>query len=286
MTRRERLERKLEKREQWGTKAHARSAQAYEGVRRIADGIPFGQPILVGHHSEQRARRDAERIRGGMDRSVAEGNLARHHESKAAGLAHQLERSIFDDDPDALDRLKEKISGLEANCQRMTQANKLWRKGGHPAVAGAFGATLAAAAAEVMAQGYSWIKSPFNLTSDRAEIRRCKTRIAAIEAQRVRAAQAEAAGGVTLAIATGVDWVTITFVQKPDRTVLEALKAAGFRWGNGSWHGYHSRLPAQVAELAHAGARECLCSDVDAYECTSCEAQRQEAEAGDDSVTP
>lgn len=30
--------------------------------RRIADGIPFGQPILVGHHSEGRHRRDLRRI--------------------------------------------------------------------------------------------------------------------------------------------------------------------------------------------------------------------------------
>ena len=28
-------------------------------VKSISDGIPFGQPILVGHHSERRARKDA-----------------------------------------------------------------------------------------------------------------------------------------------------------------------------------------------------------------------------------
>ena len=39
-------------------------------VRRIADGIPFGQPILVGHYSEVRARKDAERITNGMRKAV------------------------------------------------------------------------------------------------------------------------------------------------------------------------------------------------------------------------
>jgi len=36
--------------------------QARKGVSAIADNIPLGQPILVGHHSERRARRDAEKI--------------------------------------------------------------------------------------------------------------------------------------------------------------------------------------------------------------------------------
>lgn len=278
MTRRERLSRKLEKRELWAEKAHSRSAGAHEGVRRIADGIPFGQPILVGHHSERRARRDADRIHNGMVRAMAEGKLARHHESKAAGLAHQLDRSIFDDDPDAVERLQEKITSLEANCDRMTQANKLWRKSGRNAVAEAFGESLAAAAETVMSQGYSWIKTPFNLTSDRAEIRRCKARITAIEARRARAASAEAAGGVSIATTEGLDWATVTFAEKPARSILEALRAAGYRWGQGSWHGYRSRLPSEVEELGRAAAGECLCSDVDAYECVSCQEQRHAGE--------
>jgi hypothetical protein len=32
--------------------------------------IPFGQPILVGHHSEGRARRDQGRIESGMRAGV------------------------------------------------------------------------------------------------------------------------------------------------------------------------------------------------------------------------
>ena len=43
---------------------------AHEAVCRIADGIPLGQPILVGHHSERRARKDAERIENGMRAAV------------------------------------------------------------------------------------------------------------------------------------------------------------------------------------------------------------------------
>ncbi len=41
-------------------KRASESAQALDEVERLAM-IPPGQPILVGHHSERRARRDAQR---------------------------------------------------------------------------------------------------------------------------------------------------------------------------------------------------------------------------------
>lgn len=40
----------------------ATSDARHAAADRISGSIPFGQPILVGHHSEGRARRDAERI--------------------------------------------------------------------------------------------------------------------------------------------------------------------------------------------------------------------------------
>lgn len=41
---------------------HTESDRRAEAARRLGDGIPFGQPILVGHHSEARHRRDLARI--------------------------------------------------------------------------------------------------------------------------------------------------------------------------------------------------------------------------------
>lgn len=39
-------------------------------METITENTPFGQPILIGHHSEKRARRDAQRIQDGMHRAV------------------------------------------------------------------------------------------------------------------------------------------------------------------------------------------------------------------------
>jgi hypothetical protein len=284
MTRRERLERKVEKRGEWAGKAVARSNAAYEGVRRIASAIPFGQPILVGHHSERHARRDADRIHRGMDRSVAESKLAEHHESKARGLAIALERSIFDDDPDAIERLEAKAKACDASAEQCNAINRAWRKGGRAAVAAAFSEGIAAQAEKLCAQ-FSWLarKGPMEATSDRAEARRCRERVKAIRAKQARAEQAEAAGGVVIA---GSDtWVRVTFSEKPAREVLNALRASGYRWGDGSWQGPRSKLPEEVQELAQyleekrkADAGECLCSVADAYECVRCEEAREASE--------
>lgn len=44
MTRRERLERKLEKRAEWAEKAQVRAEVRFDAARALADQIPLGQP--------------------------------------------------------------------------------------------------------------------------------------------------------------------------------------------------------------------------------------------------
>jgi hypothetical protein len=68
----------------------ARDAQAARNVvAAIVEHIPFGQPILIGHHSEARARRDAERIENGMRRAVQMWETSEYWQRRAAGaLSH------------------------------------------------------------------------------------------------------------------------------------------------------------------------------------------------------
>lgn len=46
------------------------SKAAQQAVDNITHLIPMGQPILVGHHSQKHARKDAERISNGIRRSI------------------------------------------------------------------------------------------------------------------------------------------------------------------------------------------------------------------------
>lgn len=256
MTRRERLERKLDRREEWAGKARARSEQRFSSAGALADRIPFGQPILSGHHSERHARRDAERIHNGMAAGVAEAKLADHHAAKASGLAIALERSVFSDDEDAIAKLEERIAAAEKNAERDTAINKAWRKGGAEAVrALGYGDKLVETIATTMAQ-CPWLKSPLSTTGTRAAIRRDRERIEEIKRRQARAASAEASGGVSVERlgSYGPDsYVRVTFAEKPSSETLDALRAAGFSWGGGSWVGLVAKLPADLAAVLPSG---------------------------------
>jgi protein-L-isoaspartate O-methyltransferase len=123
----ERAEAKAERLEDLSERRTEQAAQAHKAVERITSGIPLGQPILIGHHSERRARKDAERIENGMRKAVSCWEAAEYWKGRAAGalaLAKYKERS---------DVRARRIKGLEADkrkCER-NQADaektiKLW----------------------------------------------------------------------------------------------------------------------------------------------------------------
>lgn len=79
----ERAKAKAERYEEWADKARQRSDEAFERSNNAVAGIPLGQPILVGHHSEGMHRAAIKRSWAAMDKSVEESKKAEAHESKA-----------------------------------------------------------------------------------------------------------------------------------------------------------------------------------------------------------
>lgn len=261
MTRRERLERRAERRREWAEKAASRSEAAFDRARGIADGIPMGQPILTGHHSEGRARRDAERIRSGMDKGCAERDKASRHDRAADGIERQLETSVYFDDDDAVGRLGARISAREAEAELCKAVNRIWRREAKKDGLGwearlqamldrkELSPERAASIARTL-RLCDWIDVPYpayHIKNLRASITRDKKRI---EELRRRDRKAErAAGSEHGVVVDGDEYVTVTFAEKPDRGVLSSLRDAGFRWSGGSWHGRRDRIPGPVADM-------------------------------------
>jgi hypothetical protein len=81
----ERAEERADRFEGYEEKRRDDAQAAHAAVERITDGIPLGQPILVGHHSERHARRDAERIENGMRKAIRAWDTANYWKSRAAG---------------------------------------------------------------------------------------------------------------------------------------------------------------------------------------------------------
>lgn len=90
----ERQEARAERFTGYSGKRASESAQALDEVERLAAMIPPGQPILVGHHSERRARRDAQRIENGMKRAVMLFERAEYWEAELAAKKAQARQAL------------------------------------------------------------------------------------------------------------------------------------------------------------------------------------------------
>lgn len=118
--RRDRLARLVDKLRKEGG---ARLDQAH----RISDSIPFGQPILVGHHSEGRHRRDLKRIDSNHRKGWEMLTLADKIENRLKNGG----RGISSDDPEAIQKLREKLASEEKNHELMKELNAHFRKHGN-----------------------------------------------------------------------------------------------------------------------------------------------------------
>lgn len=108
----DRAEERAERFGDYSDKRTDEAHRAHEHVKSIADNIPLGQPILVGHHSEKHARRDAEKIENGMRRAVQLWDTAKYWTQRAAGAVRAAK---YKERPDVRAR---RIKGLEADKHR------------------------------------------------------------------------------------------------------------------------------------------------------------------------
>jgi len=80
--------------------------------------MPFGQPILVGHHSEARHRREIARSHSQMDKCVELSNKSEYYANKADATKNN--NAISSDNPEAIDLLREKLIKIRRtkNCDK------------------------------------------------------------------------------------------------------------------------------------------------------------------------
>lgn len=104
-------------------KAGRKNAEAdarHAAAKRIADGIPMGQPILVGHHSEKRHRADMRRIDNGMRAAIALEAEATTAADRAASAEKHMQRR---EDPRRCARRIETLEAERRGVQRDIDGN-------------------------------------------------------------------------------------------------------------------------------------------------------------------
>ena len=219
-----RLDRMRDRASRLKTESAAHEASA----RNIASHIPFGQPILVGHHSEKRHRRDLERIHRGFGKSH---ELAR----EAEALEQRADRServgaISSDDPEAIEKLREKLAGVERDRERMTEANRAVRSSKPREALAALGFSEALIEKALTRDPMGNIGfPPYALRNAASEAARLRERIRQLEARATRRTPTTLHGfGVRMEESD--NRVRVIFDAKPDDPTRSELKRSGFRW--------------------------------------------------------
>jgi hypothetical protein len=97
------------------------SEQVRNATKALSDNIPFGQPILVGHHSEHRARKTAKRIDEGFRKSVVLWNQANYWTSRAKAA---VRLAAYKERPDVRARRIKSIESDLRKRQRQIEEHK------------------------------------------------------------------------------------------------------------------------------------------------------------------
>ena len=209
-------------------RAEAASDTAYAAARAATAGIVFGQPILVGHHSEKRHRRDIARSDAAMRKSVQASKQAAELARRAATVGTG---GISSDDPDALDKLADKRTDLERERDAMKSANAYYKA--HKTLDGWNGPAELAAKGRVTLRVTPYHGAPFppfSLTNIGARIRQAAKRAATITATRETERTEETVNGCTITADPDDNRVTLTFPARLDRDAYKVVRSCGFLW--------------------------------------------------------
>lgn len=107
----ERRKQRIEKYKELSMKAQERSSRySNSNANRILQIAP-GQPILVGHHSEKKHRKLIKRAQDDIRKSIEEDNKSEFYKERA--IIAENSKVIYSDDPQAINKLKEKLERLE-----------------------------------------------------------------------------------------------------------------------------------------------------------------------------
>jgi hypothetical protein len=218
------------KRERFSELASQNAAKSTNEVTRAIDmvhGLPAGQPILVGHHSERSHRALLSRSDNAMKRGIEADKKADYYQERAASVGTA---GISSDDPDALPKLIEQRDKRVSLQNHMKAVNKALRSNDSDSALKALGLTD---------KQIEQINTPntfgdkgyarFELTNNNANIRRLNKRIE--ELQALYSTDLPTLENDEVAIEWEQGRAMINFKGgKPSDEARTLAKKAGFRW--------------------------------------------------------
>ena len=188
--------------EELSRKAEERSAQySNSTANRILEMTP-GQPIIIGHHSEKKARRLHEKAWEDTRKSIEEDKKSQYYKDRAESVENS--KVIYNDDPNAIQKLKDKLEylGKQKELIKTDEDHTSWQ-----------------------------------LQNIGARIRETKRRIARLEKlDEIEFKDIEFTGGKAIHNKE-INRIQLIFNNIPDEEIRTALKTRGFHWSRkeGAW---------------------------------------------------
>ncbi len=229
----EQQEARKDRLEERAAKKRDESNTAYSRSHALVEHIPMGQPILVGHHSERSHRNTLDKSWNLLGKSVALDKEAVKLESRASSVGYS---GISSNDPEAIEKLNNKLDGLVKSQETMKAVNKIIRVTKLTDEEKA--AEIVAAGLLSKAQAIEILKpdhcgrvgfASYSLSNNNAEIRRTKKRIAELGSLRNSDPLEFENDDFSMAVDNGR--VCIEFSGgKPSDDVRTMLKRSAFKW--------------------------------------------------------
>ena len=148
--------------------------------------------------------------------------------------------AISRDDPQALEKLTEKLTKCQETQDYMKTVNSYFRKNGTAKDCPGVSDEQAAQYDDRVKSGNSWQKAPFPqyaLTNNNAEINRLKKRIAEISTDKELGFVGWEFNGGEAVINEDINRLQLVFDEKPSDEQRAVLKSNGFKWApsEGAW---------------------------------------------------
>ena len=233
------------------------SDEYYKQSNETVACIPMGQPILVGHHSEQAHRNRLKRSWNQMGKSVMCFNKVKYYKQRAA--AAESTKAIFSDDPEAVVKMREKLKDLEKTRKHMKKINAAWRKfektGNRQILIDAgLKESQIISMINSIEKAYPWEKQPYakyQLSNLGGNIRNCKLRLEKLEKAATETTTEKTDGDIKIVDNVEDNRLQIFFPGIPPVKIRTRLKSYGFRWSryNGCWQRHRSIQANSLADI-------------------------------------
>lgn len=161
-----------------------------------------GQPIIIGHHSEKKARRLHRKAWEDIRKSLEEDKKSKYYKNRADTIENS--KVIYNDDPNAIEKLKDKLEYLEKQ-RKLIKADE---------------------------NHTGW-----QLQNIGARIRETKRRIARLEIlENIEFKEIKFWGGKAIHN-KDINRIQLVFDDIPNEDTRKALKSKGFHWSRreGAW---------------------------------------------------